>query len=644
MPTGWVRAWDEEHAQGGFESGSARSRWRRQFRTSLHESEDPSSAVLAELGWGDEVRLPAGIGGDEWTAVEADGEQGFMRRDHLVEVAWVDRTEDGGFTASLHFHDEGEVDLLWGDLVQVLHRSGDTCRVRARGLWGTMDGRRLRPTALLELYFIDVGQGDGVLLRTPSGRHMLLDGGIARSVQMTGKNAADFVDWKFHRDYGDYRVKLDALVASHCDYDHYGGLWDLIRLEPDDDDELDCAEVEVVEFFHAGLSRWKDRDGVDPPHRDGLGPNDGTWIRRLLGDRSDAEASVVHGAEEALQGYWGWFVDDVLTRHPEAGVQRLGVDADTLTAGGTFPRVWPDEPGVDIHVLAPITRMVEGAPALLDLGDRGQNTNGHSICLRVDHGAARILLTGDLNKASQDWIMDAYGDRIAAFNCDVAKACHHGSGDISIAFLERINAAATVISSGDAEGYAHPRPEVVAASAVTGFVTVDREADRLITPLVYMTEIERSVEVGEVSHITITRYPDSDGGEDDGALFALPRHEIADGALPTWHDRQRMREEPEEADRIEEEAEDREAGHLDRMDALQRAARTRAEYHYRSPHRLFSTRYGNQSVWRSRIMTRTHYGLVNVRTDGETVMCATMRESGSGWTVHTFPARFGPRS
>jgi len=88
----------------------------------------------------------------------------------------------------------------------------------------------------------------------------------------------------------------------------------------------------------------------------------------------------------------------------------------------------------------------------------------------------------------------------------------------------------------------------------------------------------------------------------------------------------------------------RESARLDRMEALQRDARTRAEYHFRSPHRLFSTRHGNLSVWRSRIMTRTHYGLVNVRTDGTTVMCATMRESGGGWTVHTFPARFGPRS
>jgi hypothetical protein len=58
-------------------------------------------------------------------------------------------------------------------------------------------------------------------------------------------------------------------------------------------------------------------------------------------------------------------------------------------------------------------------------------------------------------------------------------------------------------------------------------------------------------------------------------------------------------------------------------------------------HELFSIQYGNRSVWRSRLMTKNHYGLVNVRTDGKTILCATMTEAGDGWTVHSFPARFG---
>lgn len=645
MARGWVRAWDEEAAQTNLSTDKARSRWRREFRTTLHREDSASSEVLLDLRWGDDVELPSGVRAGNWTRARVGAVEGFVRSRHVVELAWVDRGPGSEpCVAPLRLANGDQVDLLWGDLVQVIRPSTSTCEVRVRGMRGTLDKARLRSDPLLEVYFIDVGQGDGVLVRMPSGRHMLIDGGLPRPLQMTGKNAADFVDWKFHRDYGDYRIGLDAVVASHCDYDHYGGLWDLVRADAMSDPELDCIDVSVAEFYHAGLARWEKRQGVDPPHRDGLGPNDEGWFVRLLGDRADAEGALENGAPDELGGYWGDFIGDLLEQNPGASVTRLGVEGEALESGGAFPRVWPDEETAEILVLSPVSRTRNGVPALVDLGDLGQNTNGHSICLRIDHGGARILLTGDLNRNSHHWLLDSYGDRIAAFNCDVAKACHHGSADISHVFLERVNAAATVISSGDAEGFAHPRPEIVAASAVTGYVTVDREADRLLTPLVYMTEIERSVEVGEITHVTVDRYPTAGGDPEPGALFAMPRDEISDRALPTRADRSEIARDPASADDVERDAIARERARLSDADTLQAAARTRAEIHYNAVHKLFSIRYDTLPLWRSRVMTRNHYGLVNVRTDGETIMCATMREAGGGWTVHTFPARFGPRS
>ena len=40
--------------------------------------------------------------------------------------------------------------------------------------------------SLLELYFVDVGQGDGVLIKKPGFRHLMIDGGFPRSTQDTG--------------------------------------------------------------------------------------------------------------------------------------------------------------------------------------------------------------------------------------------------------------------------------------------------------------------------------------------------------------------------------------------------------------------------------------------------------------------------
>ena len=70
-------------------------------------------------------------------------------------------------------------------------------------------------------------------------------------------------------------------------------------------------------------------------------------------------------------------------------------------------------------------------------------------------------------------------------------------------------------------------PEIVGASATTGFMSVDRDKDRLLTPLVYMTEIERSVSLGALNRIDFRNLPadgEAGGVEDvemtlDGAIL-----------------------------------------------------------------------------------------------------------------------------
>jgi hypothetical protein len=51
------------------------------------------------------------------------------------------------------------------------------------------------------------------------------------------------------------------------------------------------------------------------------------------------------------------------------------------------------------------------------------------------------------------------------------------------------------------------------------------------------------------------------------------------------------------------------------------------------------------TTWRrslngSRLVAGTVYGLVNVRTDGQTILCATMNEARHTWQVQVVPARF----
>jgi hypothetical protein len=220
--------------------------------------------------------------------------------------------------------DELIANLIWGDRVHVLATSADGKfkQIEGRGLSGWVSASGLGGKPLLELYVIDVGQGDGLLIVTPEGHHVMIDGGDLRSRQNSGKNAADFIDWKFTRDYlrradrsnaAKRVISLDALIASHCDQDHFGGLFDLLdRESPANRAEISAASVTTEACYHAGLSWWW--KAPPAPGKDAgrsLGRKNGGKFTQLLGDRTSCEAAVANVANpdpDTVAGNWGKFV------------------------------------------------------------------------------------------------------------------------------------------------------------------------------------------------------------------------------------------------------------------------------------------------------------------------------------------------
>lgn len=71
-----------------------------------------------------------------------------------------------------------------------------------------------RPDGLLHLYQLDVGQGDAILVVSPEGRRMLVDGGPSPSALLDALG----------RRLPPWDRRLDLVVLTHPDADHVGGL------------------------------------------------------------------------------------------------------------------------------------------------------------------------------------------------------------------------------------------------------------------------------------------------------------------------------------------------------------------------------------------------------------------------------------
>jgi beta-lactamase superfamily II metal-dependent hydrolase len=458
------------------------------------------------------------------------------------------------------------IELLWGDSVRILNDTevDGKCLVRARACTGFVSMDDLGDTSLLEIYFIDVGQGDGILVVTPDRKHILIDGGFHRKKQPHGKSAADFVDWKFFKDYEKKKIELDAVVCSHCDADHYGGLWDLIN--PTEKDGLDTTDTIVRKFYHAGVSWWKKGNTRY------LGETADGFLINTVDDKASIEAALTND-DIKLQGEWAEFLKCMIDEC--SSVKRIGYNPDRpfdyLDGFG------PGGNGLEIKILGPVYKVEGEIVKLKDLGNDSQNTNGNSVILRLDYGRTRMLLTGDLNKNSQRYLLNTLTGNRLELAADVIKSCHHGSDDCSYEFLECVQASATVISSGDDETHAHPRPNIVAASGVTGFKTVVR--DEMVTPLIYSTEISRSIRIGDPTKVEVGTQEFNDLTKVD-----VSYNRTASGALN-----------PEKKKR--------------NLESLG-------------------------------VVDGIIYGLVNVRTDGEKIICATLNEGKHKWEIKEFTSRF----
>jgi competence protein ComEC len=200
--------------------------------------------------------------------------------------------------------------------------------VRLRSAWAAAAGGWLavavgitgRPDRYdgLAIHVLAVGQGDGIAIRTPRGRWVLVDGGPRMGAEDAGRR----VVVPFLRRQ---RVRaLDAVIVSHGDADHLGGIPAVLArfpvglvLEPGQALGTDLYQEYLTAVDRAG-ARWQAARGGDTLLLDGvrvvvLHP-DAAWMRHeTRPNENSVVVRVSYGAFDALlTGDMGWPAESVL--------------------------------------------------------------------------------------------------------------------------------------------------------------------------------------------------------------------------------------------------------------------------------------------------------------------------------------------
>jgi beta-lactamase superfamily II metal-dependent hydrolase len=329
-----------------------------------------------------------------------------------------------------------------------------------------MRKRDFQQKRILEIYFVDVAQGDGCLIITPEDKFLLIDAG-------EGRNMAAFLRWKFNLKTFPGNITFENTILSHSDLDHYKGFLEVLK-EP---------KIKFQNVYHNGL--------VERTGDELLGTRNGDFCTDVIIDDAGLDTIIGNPALVGKKNY-----PNLLKKFRENGASIKMLCCDDQFLPGYGPNT-----ELKIHALAPVPdKDAAGKRIMRWFGDNGKTKNGHSVVVKLEYKKVKILLGGDLNIPAENHLLKHYtgidpetanevqlknliaeGRKI--FEVDVAKACHHGSADFTNLFLQSLNSAATIISSGDEEPHAHPRPDAVGALGKFG------RSDR---PLIFSTELARS--------------------------------------------------------------------------------------------------------------------------------------------------------
>lgn len=258
----------------------------------------------------------------------------------------------------------------------------------------------------LQVHFIDVGQGDCILILFPDGKNMMIDGGDVNSAYATAiTSSMDALGVK----------KLDYVLLTHTDADHCGSLDNAI------------AHAEEVETVYAPKIKSKDYDL-------GLGNEYGTKTTAVYNDFQAAVAAASYtDANGNVQRANYVFTEDIITIQSEDGTYRMTMfcrDDEYYRNSKVDNSGW-------LNDVSPICVLEYNGRSFIFTGDANNSTGDFKSTSSEKNFLNEVKTTALAND----------------FDADVLKVPHHGSdGSSGADFLSYIKCEYAVVCVGDDAG------------------------------------------------------------------------------------------------------------------------------------------------------------------------------------------------
>lgn len=275
--------------------------------------------------------------------------------------------------------------------------------------------------------FLDVGQGDGIVVETGQGAYLFDCGSTSR------KNIGEYVLKPYLKSRG--TRSLRGVFVSHPDEDHMNGVIELLENGAD-------WGIVVEQLFLPAIAEGKRTES----------------FATLLAAAEVAEVPVsyIKCGDEIRDSQLR-----LLCLHPEENTTLADANAySECFYVEVFAKKMKQEAIDDRKA-----NDASGGSAIEGSGENGSFAgNSERKDFRVNDGKINILLTGDVEGEGERQLMQELQEQRGqrAFRVDILKVAHHGSGySTGTEFLAAASPATAIISCGRNNSYGHPHAETL---------------------------------------------------------------------------------------------------------------------------------------------------------------------------------------
>lgn len=300
------------------------------------------------------------------------------------------------------------------------------------------------PSPSLQITMLDVGQGESIFIKMPSGETVLIDGGSTSK-----RNVAEYTILPALKYYG--TDHLDYVIITHTDEDHISGIRELIE------EEYPIKTIVLPDTTAMELENVPDDTKIKAVDLKGV--SDGITainLKNLLNNnivRTNLKSTLSDSNNKPLLPQ---------IKQSKIPVVKVSKGDRINFKKGKLICLYPEK------------------------GQTEENTNSDSLVFLFSYGKFTILFTGDLPGEKEPLLKDvplgksnhnrkpafAQSDIIASITpvpLNILKIAHHGSKNSTTeAFLKQFPPEKAILSAGKNNLYGHPHKKTIEKVRKTG--------------------------------------------------------------------------------------------------------------------------------------------------------------------------------